>query len=208
MPLSKLDCHHSYTYPQKFSLTKTSGLTPLNRIRRGLIAVLLLRFSFQITHPSTILQYSHHSPRTPTMLLNSMTLAAVDTISIAAPDIPSSDIVNNLYRLTQLTGIAQSITHYVVYLNNPVRDRNKTIGSIEAIGTQATLDRDFMSGQTCGTMTKRSGSNVGRSEVKQNTTYTPAEQAEITDNYIAVSSHSTYHRLCFPLPSFLPATMY
>ena len=125
------------------------------------------------------------------MLFKSVILSAlIANFSVAAQEISAADVVSNINRLMTLTRIGTSIVQDVVYVNNPIRDRNDTIVFINAIGTQATLDEDLMTGRACGALTKRySGSITGRAMPGQrrNSTYTPQEQMKVTIAYTTVS---------------------
>jgi len=122
------------------------------------------------------------------MLFKSITLAAF-AASVVSQEISAADVVSNINRLTTLTRIATSITHFVVYLNNPVEDRLDTIAIIEAIATQGTLDQNFMTGNACGALTKRYPKSIaGRSilEERQSTAFTAEEQTSVTNAYSTV----------------------
>ena len=140
------------------------------------------------------------------MLFNPVALAALaGAASIAAQQISAADMVSNINRLTTLTRIATAVTQYVVYVDNPLVNRNDTIVAIDSIGTQGILDQDLMTGQACGALTKRySGSIASRAILgkRQESTYTSEEQANVSDAYTTVS-HSIvtcllYHVLMCP----------
>ena len=123
------------------------------------------------------------------MLLRSVALLATLTaaIPVIAQNISAADIASSIGQLTTLTRIATSFTQDVVFVNNPPVVRKGVIGIIDAIGTQANLCKNSITGDAYGALTKKRA------------TFSPKEQEDVADAYIIVRlpTYILYYSLPF-----------
>ena len=143
------------------------------------------------THPIAILHKSAHQVGQAADVVSRDThpIAILHKLA-AAVEVSAADVVSNIDRLTTLTMIASSVTHYVVHVHNPIRVRQMVVVAIVSIGTRGTLDQDSMTGHPCGSLTKRYAKPIaGRAALEQrhNTTYSSKEQTEVANAYANVS---------------------